>query len=51
MRRLPESKTGAKVIYLNAPALEVLNAIERRDDSPWVITGRVRGKPLINLRK
>jgi len=49
--RLPESKTGAKVIYLNAPALEILNSIERQDDSPWAITGRVKGKPLVNLRK
>lgn len=49
--RLPESKTGAKVIHLNAPALEVLNSIERQDDSPWAITGRVKGKPLVNLRK
>ncbi len=48
--RLPESKTGAKVIHLNAPALEVLNGIER-DGSPWVIAGRDPDKPLVNLRK
>ena len=48
--RLPESKTGAKVIHLNAPALEVLNGIER-DGSPWVIAGRDPNKPLVNLRK
>lgn len=49
--RLPESKTGAKVIHLNAPAMEVINGIERQAGSPWVITGRVKGKPLVNLRK
>lgn len=49
--RLPESKTGQKVIHLNAPALEALNGVERRDGSPWVITGREPGKPLVNLRK
>ena len=48
--RLPESKTGAKVIHLSAPALEVLTGIER-DGSPWVIAGRVSGRPLVNLRK
>ncbi len=48
--RLPESKTGAKVIHLSAPALEVLNGIER-DGSPWVIAGRDPDKPLVNLRK
>jgi len=49
--RLPESKTGAKVIHLSAPALEVLNGVERREDNPWVIAGREQGKPLVNLRK
>ncbi len=48
--RLPESKTGAKVIHLSAPALEVLTGIER-DGSPWVIAGRGSGRPLVNLRK
>ena len=49
--RLPESKTGRKVIHLNAPALEVLNGTERRDGAPWVVAGREPGKPLVNLRK
>ncbi|MCH9019104.1 MAG: site-specific integrase [Proteobacteria bacterium] len=49
--RLPESKTGAKVIHLNAPALEVLNGLERSEHNPWVITGREPEKPLVNLRK
>ena len=49
--RLPESKTGAKVIHLNAPALEVLNGLERSEHNPWVIAGREPGKPLVNLRK
>ncbi len=48
--RLLESKTGAKVIHLSAPALEILNGIER-DGSPWVISGREPNKPLVNLRK
>ncbi|MDP6813460.1 MAG: site-specific integrase [Alphaproteobacteria bacterium] len=49
--RLSESKTGAKVIHLNAPALEVLNGLERKEDNPWVIVGRDPKKPLVNLRK
>ncbi len=49
--RLDESKTGAKVIYLGAPALEVLTSIERDEDAPWVIRGAVQGRPLVNLRK
>ncbi len=49
--RLPESKTGAKVVRLSPPALAVLQGIERHDDAPYVIAGRERGKHLINLRK
>ena len=48
--RLTESKTGAKVIHLNAPALEILDGIDR-NSSPWVIAGRESIKPLVNLRK
>ena len=49
--RLPESKTGAKTIYLSPPALEVLQTLRHGSDSPWVLPGRVPGKPLIELRK
>jgi integrase len=47
--RLPDSKTGAKVVPLNAPALQVLDRLEKR--SEWVLPGRVHGKPLNNLSK
>ena len=49
--RLPESKSGAKVVRLSPPALAVLQGIERHNDAPYVITGREPGKHLINLRK
>jgi integrase len=49
--RLPDSKTGAKEIYLPSPALEVLDNIERREDSPWVINGKVPSVHLEGLRK
>ncbi len=48
--RLPDSKTGAKVVHLNAPALEVLADIRKRDGNPFVIAGRGEG-PLQNLRR
>jgi integrase len=50
---LPDSKTGAKVIYLNAPALKVLAEIKpdpKDPDNPYVIRGRVKGSCLVNLK-
>lgn len=41
--RLPDSKTGAKVIPLGAPALTLLNRLPRKKDSPWVFPAS-RGK-------
>jgi integrase len=37
--RLPDSKTGAKTIYLNAPALDVLSRMPRLEGNPHVICG------------
>jgi integrase len=52
MLRIPDSKTGAKTIPLNAPALELLVARHgARGDSPWVIPGEVPGEHLVNLGK
>ena len=49
--RLSESKTGAKVVYLPPPAIEVLNEIERQPDNPFVIVGAKPGAHLVNLQK
>ena len=49
--RLPESKTGSKIIHLNAPALAVLDALERHEDNPHVIVGQKRGAHLVNLER
>jgi integrase len=50
--RIPDSKTGAKTIQLNAPALELLaKRYEGRGDSRWVIPGEVPGERLVNLGK
>jgi integrase len=37
--RLPDSKTGAKVVYLNAPARALLQELPRVVDNPRVIPG------------
>ena len=43
---LPDSKTGAKTIWLNSQALEVLEEIERREDTTLVFPNRARARPL-----
>ncbi len=48
--RLPESKTGAKDIHLNAPAMEILNGLTPEESGPWVISGRKCGAPLGKLQ-
>lgn len=47
--RLPDSKTGAKTLYLSAPARAVLDQVRRMPDNPYVICGRLKGGPLIGL--
>ena len=49
--RLPDSKTGARIIHLNAPALEILSVVERQNDNPYVIVGGKPGAHLVNLKK
>lgn len=48
--RLPDSKSGAKIVHLGAPAVAVLEGIEREDGSPWVIGGRKPGSHLTDLQ-
>ncbi len=48
---LRDSKTGKGTVFLNDPALNVLNSIERMDNNPYVIYGKVEGQHLINLQK
>ena len=48
--RLPDSKTGAKVVHLGQPAVEVLEKIERVDGNPWVIAGTKPGARLTDLQ-
>ena len=48
---LPDSKTGAKTIYLNAPALEVLANLPKIEGNPHIICGEKEGAHLVNLQK
>ena len=48
--RLPETKTGAKVVHLGGPAIAVLRALDRPEDNPWVIAGRKPGSHLTDLQ-
>ena len=48
--RLPDSKTGKKVVHVGAPAVEYLQVAPRVDGNPWVITGTLPGKPLSDLQ-
>jgi integrase len=49
--RLPDSKTGAKIVYLNAPALEVLAGLPRMESNPYVIPGKSERAPLGGIDK
>jgi integrase len=48
--RLPDSKTGAKVVHLGHPAKELLEAADRIDGNPWVVTGTLPGQRLSDLQ-
>jgi len=47
--RLPDSKTGFKVIHLNAPARKILDDLPRNGE--WVLPGAREGNHLVNLQK
>jgi integrase len=48
--RLPDTKTGARIVHLGAPALDVLSRIERLADNPWVICGKKLGARRTDLQ-
>jgi integrase len=47
---LPDSKTGAKKVYLAPVALDVLRGIERMPENDYVITGKIPGQYLTDLQ-
>lgn len=48
--RLPDSKTGAKVVHIGEAAVSVIQSIEHTVDNPWVIIGRNPGAHLTDLQ-
>jgi integrase len=48
---LPDSKTGRKPVYLNAPALDVLANLPRQLGNPHVICGHRAGSAYVGLGK
>jgi integrase len=48
--RLPDSKTGAKVVLLGQPPVEVLKKVVRVDNNPWVIVGTKPDAHLTDLQ-
>ena len=47
--RLPDTKTGPRTITLSPEAATVLSRIPRLPDNPFVIPGKIKGKPMRNL--
>ena len=48
--RLPDSKTGARMVPLSQAAASVLSGVPRPDDNPWVITGKKPGAHLTDMQ-
>lgn len=48
---LPDSKTGAKTVYLSEPALRVLSDVERPEGNQYVFPGKRPSEPLRSIRK
>jgi integrase len=48
---LPDSKTGSKVIYLNAPATALLAGLPRIAGNPYVLPGDRAGAHIVNIEK
>ena len=46
---LRDTKTSPRKVALSPRAVRVLEGIERVPDSPWVIPGRVEGRPMRNI--
>ena len=49
--RLPDSKTGARLVHLNSMADGIIARLEKEPHNPFVIVGRVKGEHLVNLEK
>jgi len=48
--RLPDSKTGAKTVYLGAAVVELLRKLPEVDGNPYVIVGKLPNSHLTDLQ-
>jgi integrase len=48
--RLPDSKTGSKIVHLGRAAVKVLKSIKKVDDNPYVVTGKRDARHLTDLQ-
>ena len=46
---LPATKTGPRNVSLSPRAVRVLQSIDRMPGNPWVIPGRIEGRPMRNI--
>lgn len=49
--RLSDSKTGARVVHLGPPALDLLQNLKRQPKNPWVICGKIPGTNRKEIQK
>lgn len=49
--RLPDSKTGAKIVPLGAPAVALLRSVPRLEGEPYVFASPRKGRHLVGLQK
>lgn len=46
--RLPDSKTGERLVYLSRASLAIIDALPVRESNPYLIVGRRTGRHLAN---
>ncbi|MCK5384407.1 MAG: tyrosine-type recombinase/integrase [Alphaproteobacteria bacterium] len=51
MLKLPDSKTGKKIIHLSPAAFAVLEATPKVKGNPYIIVGNIEGQPLVNTKR
>lgn len=51
MLKLPDSKTGKKIIHLSPAAQAVLKATPKIKGNPYIIAGSKDGQPLVNVKR
>ena len=47
--RLPDSKTGTRMVSLTTAVADVLKDLPRTPDNPWVFPGKTKGARLVNI--